>query len=50
MMAAFRLIEHIPQNVKEKYKEVFEIDAEWLVEITAVRGKWIDQSQSIICS
>ncbi len=33
-------------HLKEKYKEVFEIDPEWLIEITAARGKWIDQSQS----
>jgi ribonucleoside-diphosphate reductase alpha chain len=39
-------IERIPSPLKEKYKEVFEIDAEWLLEITAARGKWIDQSQS----
>lgn len=39
-------IESIPFHIKEKYKEVFEIDAEWLINITAVRGKWIDQSQS----
>ena len=32
--------------MKEKYKEVFEIDPEWFIEITAARGKWIDQSQS----
>jgi ribonucleoside-diphosphate reductase alpha chain len=32
--------------LKEKYKEVFEIDPKWLVKITAARGKWIDQSQS----
>lgn len=36
----------IPLNLKEKYKEVFEIDPKWLVKITAARGKWIDQSQS----
>ena len=40
------MIEEIPQALKEKYLEAFEIDPEWLVKITAVRGKWIDQSQS----
>lgn len=36
----------IPLNLREKYKEVFEIDPKWLVKITAARGKWVDQSQS----
>lgn len=39
-------IERIPQKLKDKYKEVFEIDPEWLVKLTAERGIWIDQSQS----
>lgn len=41
-----QLIQGIPDDLKEKYKEVFEIDPEFLVRMTAVRGKWIDQSQS----
>ena len=41
-----QMIEAIPQHIKDKYKEAFEIDPEWLIEITAARGKWIDQSQS----
>jgi|ERR1700733_4614184 len=41
-----QMIEKIPARIREKYKEVFEIDAEWLVEITAARGKWVDQSQA----
>ena len=40
-------IPNIPQNVKDTYKETFDIDAEWLVKIAAQRGKWIDQSQSL---
>ena len=36
----------IPKHVRDKYKEAFEIDPVWLVELTAARGKWIDQSQS----
>ncbi|MCL5875823.1 MAG: ribonucleoside-diphosphate reductase subunit alpha [Candidatus Dependentiae bacterium] len=40
------MITSIPQILKDKYKEAFEIDPEWLVRITAARGKWIDQSQS----
>ena len=41
-----QMISSIPYHIKHKYKEAFEIDAEWLVKITAARGKWIDQSQS----
>ena len=40
-------ITEIPSELREKYQEVFEIDAEWLVKIAAYRGKWIDQSQSL---
>lgn len=39
-------IERIPQSLKDIYKEVFEIDPEWLLLFTARRAKWIDQSQS----
>lgn len=37
----------IPQQLKDKYKEVFEIDPRWLIRAAASRGKWIDQSQSL---
>jgi len=40
------LIAEIPAAIKMKYKTAFELDPEWLIDITAVRGKWIDQSQS----
>lgn len=40
-------IGEIPQELKEKYKEVFEIDPSWIIRHAAVRGKWVDQSQSI---
>lgn len=42
-------LEHIaaiPDTIKRKYLTAFELDPEWLMEITATRGKWIDQSQS----
>ncbi|MGB8366947.1 MAG: ribonucleoside-diphosphate reductase subunit alpha [Candidatus Babeliales bacterium] len=39
-------IARIPQQIKAKYKEAFSIDPLWLIEISAARGKWIDQSQS----
>ncbi|HYD03756.1 MAG TPA: ribonucleoside-diphosphate reductase subunit alpha [Alphaproteobacteria bacterium] len=40
------LIAGIPQEIKDKYKEVFDIDPRILNKHTALRGKWIDQSQS----
>jgi len=40
-------ITEIPANLREKYKEVFEIDPKWLVKAAAYRGKWMDQSQSL---
>ena len=36
----------IPWELKQKYLTAFDIDPEWAIEITAARGKWIDQSQS----
>lgn len=37
----------IPQRLKDKYKEAFDIESEWLIRAAAHRGKWIDQSQSL---
>ncbi len=37
----------IPPRLRSKYKEVFDIDTEWLIKAAAYRGKWIDQSQSL---
>jgi ribonucleoside-diphosphate reductase alpha chain len=37
----------IPDSIKNKYKEVFEIDMRWIVKAAAYRGKWMDQSQSL---
>jgi ribonucleoside-diphosphate reductase alpha chain len=39
-------IVEIPQNLKDKYKETFEIDMQWVLRSTAKRMKWIDQSAS----
>jgi ribonucleoside-diphosphate reductase alpha chain len=39
-------IEGIPEELKDLYKEAFEIDPTRLVQLTALRGKWVDQSQS----
>ncbi len=40
------LIPELPEALKRKYKEAFEIDPVWCLKMTAARGKWIDQSQS----
>lgn len=40
-------IKEVPEYLKNKYKETFEIDPVWLVRAAAYRGKWIDQSQSL---
>lgn len=39
-------IAEIPLHIKNKYKTAFELDPFVLIEMTASRGKWIDQSQS----
>lgn len=39
-------ISSIPQDIRAKYKTAFEIDPIWMMQLTASRGKWIDQSQS----
>jgi len=39
-------IQSIPAELKTLYKEVFEIDPIWLLNLAALRSKWIDQSQS----
>lgn len=40
-------IREIPEELKQKYKEVFEIDPHRLIDHAVRRAKWIDQSQSI---
>lgn len=40
-------ISSIPADIREKYREVFEIEPQQLIRIAAQRGKWIDQSQSL---
>lgn len=39
-------IERIPIKLKNRYKTCFEVDQFKAIELTALRGKWIDQSQS----
>ena len=41
------MIKGIPEKIKNKYKEAFDIDPLTLIDIAAARGKWIDQSQSL---
>jgi ribonucleoside-diphosphate reductase alpha chain len=36
----------VPSEIKELHKEAFELDAVHLINMTARRAKWIDQSQS----
>lgn len=40
-------IPEIPPAMRDKYKEVFEMEPQWLVKAAAYRGRWIDQSQSL---
>lgn len=40
-------ISRIPDVVKARYKETFEIDSKVFINLAAYRGKWIDQSQSL---
>jgi len=37
----------IPEDLKKIYKESFEIDPKVIVDMAAIRAKWIDQSQSV---
>ncbi|MDQ6742180.1 MAG: ribonucleoside-diphosphate reductase subunit alpha [Candidatus Dormibacteraeota bacterium] len=39
-------IAELPPEVRARYRESFEVDALASLRLTAVRGKWIDQSQS----
>jgi ribonucleoside-diphosphate reductase alpha chain len=41
-----RMIAGVPERLKEKYREAFEIDPIAALAPTAARGKWIDQSQA----
>lgn len=36
----------LPNDLKARYKEIFEIDQKVAIDLTALRSKWIDQSQS----
>nr|XP_061804810.1 ribonucleoside-diphosphate reductase subunit alpha-like [Nerophis lumbriciformis] len=36
----------VPEELKAKYQEAFQIDPIWALKMTAARTKWIDQSQA----
>lgn len=40
-------ITEIPEDIRQTFKETFEIDPTWLIRAAAHRGKWIDQSQAL---
>ncbi|HEV8677576.1 MAG TPA: ribonucleoside-diphosphate reductase subunit alpha, partial [Candidatus Paceibacterota bacterium] len=40
-------IDEIPPALRAKYKEVFEIEPQWLIKAAAYRGRWMDMSQSL---
>jgi ribonucleoside-diphosphate reductase alpha chain len=40
-------LSNMPDDLKRKYPDVFEIDQHWLIRAAVARGKWIDQSQSL---
>ena len=40
-------ISEIPVEIRQKYKEAFEIAPAWILRAAAMRAKWIDQSQSL---
>jgi ribonucleoside-diphosphate reductase alpha chain len=44
---SIQAIGEIPPAIRDKYKEVFEIEPQWLIKAAAYRGRWIDQSQSL---
>ena len=39
-------ITEIPEFIREKYREIFEIEPQWILQSAARRAKWIDQSAS----
>ena len=43
---SIQAIESIPLFIRRKYKGAFELEPEWMAEITAARSKWVDQSIS----
>lgn len=44
---SIQAIERIPQDIRQRYKTAFEIEAEWLIRAASRRQKWIDMAQSL---
>jgi ribonucleoside-diphosphate reductase alpha chain len=42
-----QMISDIPQDIKLRYKDVWEISQKTLLELSAIRNKFVDQSQSL---
>ena len=42
-----QMISEIPQDIKLRYKDVWEISQKTLLELSAIRNKFVDQSQSL---
>ena len=42
-----RAIQGLPEDIVQTFPEAFALDQEWLIRAAAVRGRWIDQSQSL---
>ena len=40
-------INYIPEDIKRKFKMVYDIEPTWLIQCGAARQKWIDQAQSL---
>ncbi|GLS25480.1 ribonucleoside-diphosphate reductase subunit alpha [Marinibactrum halimedae] len=40
-------IDRVPADLKELYKNAFEVEPRWLVDAASRRQKWIDQAQSL---
>jgi ribonucleoside-diphosphate reductase alpha chain len=40
-------IERVPDRIKQKYLNAFEIEPKWLIECASRRQKWIDMGQSL---
>ena len=37
----------LPQDIKDRYKTIFEIKQKTLIDLAAIREKYVDQSQSL---
>jgi len=40
-------IDRMPEDLKAKYSNAFEVEPRWLVDSASRRQKWIDQAQSL---